>query len=141
MSLDVTLYDNKITDVLSMLDDIREHGEIDKKSDAMLRDCINLLNEDDGAKEVYSSNITHNLGKMAEAAGIYKALWRPEEIGITRARELIPLLTPALKTLEARPERFKEFDSPNGWGMYEHFVPLFVNIWRLVLSGRMQWWR
>ena len=25
-------------------------------------------------------NITHNLGSMAAAAGIYKALWRPEEL-------------------------------------------------------------
>lgn len=32
--------------------------------------------------EGYSANITHNLGAMAEAAGIYLALWRPEEIGI-----------------------------------------------------------
>jgi hypothetical protein len=28
----------------------------------------------------YQSNITHNLGSMAEAAGIYQALWHPEEI-------------------------------------------------------------
>jgi hypothetical protein len=40
--------------------------------------------------EVYSDNITHNLGEMADAAGIYKALWRPEEIGITKAAELVP---------------------------------------------------
>lgn len=32
----------------------------------------------------YHANITHNLGKMAEAAGIYHALWRPDEIGIKR---------------------------------------------------------
>jgi len=35
---------------------------------------------------VYDANITHNLGAMAEAAGIYKHLWRPEEIGITKAQ-------------------------------------------------------
>lgn len=31
--------------------------------------------------EVFSANITHNLGEMADKAGIYKACWRPEEIG------------------------------------------------------------
>ena len=28
-----------------------------------------------------------------------------------------------LADLKARPEHFKTFNSPNGWGMYEHFVP------------------
>lgn len=71
---------------------------------------------------VYSANITHNLGPMAEAAGIYMHLWRPEEIGITKARELIEKLTDGLAKLEAYPEKFKAFDAPNGWGRYEHLV-------------------
>jgi hypothetical protein len=28
-------------------------------------------------EEMYSANITHNLGDMASEAGIYEALWRP----------------------------------------------------------------
>ena len=44
--------------------------------------------------EVYSRNITHNLNKMAEAAGIYTVLWRPDENGITKAHQCIePLRT------------------------------------------------
>jgi hypothetical protein len=72
---------------------------------------------------VHSSNITHNLGKMAEAAGIYKQLWRPEEIGISVARELVEPLRAGLAALRAEPSKFKKYDSPNGWGLYEHFVP------------------
>ena len=77
--------------------------------------------------EVYSANITHNLGKMAEAAGIYKYLWRPEEIGITHAGDLIPALEGGLERLKADPKYFETFNSPNGWGMYEHFVPFVEN--------------
>lgn len=73
--------------------------------------------------EVYCSNITHNLGKMAEEAGIYEACWRPEEIGITRAKQLIPILQKGLDDLKSRPEHYKQYDAPNGWGTYEHFVP------------------
>ena len=69
-------------------------------------------------EEVYWANITHNLSKMAGEAGIYEALWRPEEIGKTKATEIVELAD-----LKARPEHFKTFNSPNGWGMYEHFVP------------------
>jgi len=72
---------------------------------------------------VYDANITHNLGKMADEAGIYYALWRPEEIKKTKAGELITLLEKGLAELKAKPEYYEKFNSPNGWGMYEHFVP------------------
>ena len=77
--------------------------------------------EDD--EQVYWANITHNFGKMAGEAGIYEALWRPEEIGKTKASEIVELLEKGLAALKARPEHFEKFNSPNGWGMYEHFVP------------------
>lgn len=72
---------------------------------------------------VYEANITHNLGEMADKAGIYFALWRPEEIGKTKAGEIIELLEKGLKDLKARPNYFEKFNSPNGWGMYKDFVP------------------
>ena len=73
--------------------------------------------------EVYWRNITHNLGKMAAEAGIYQHLWRPEEIGITHADQLIEPLTEGLARLKADPEHYSKFNAPNGWGLYEHFVP------------------
>lgn len=74
-------------------------------------------------EEVYWANITHNLGEMADKAGIYYALWRPEEIGKTKAIEIIELLEKGLTDLKTRPEYFEKFNSPNGWGMYKDFVP------------------
>lgn len=74
-------------------------------------------------EQVYWANITHNLGKMAGEAGIYEALWRPEEIGKTKASEIVELLEKGLADLKERPKHFEKFNSPNGWGMYEHFVP------------------
>jgi hypothetical protein len=71
---------------------------------------------------VYSANITHNLGGMADAADIYEALWRPEEIGITKASQLIPLLRDGLAKLNTDPARFKTFNPSNGWGNYEGLV-------------------
>lgn len=72
---------------------------------------------------VYEANITHNLNKMAEEAGIYEALWRPEEIGITKADQLIGPLERGVELMRSDPERFKKHNAPNGWGLYEHFVP------------------
>lgn len=72
--------------------------------------------------EVYSRNITHNLNSMADKAGIYYVLWRPNEISITKAEELIPLLEEGLKKLLADPEYFKQFNPENGWGSYEDLV-------------------
>ena len=74
-------------------------------------------------ENVYWANITHNLGAMAAEAGIYQALWRPEELEITKANELIDPLEKGLKDLKEKPEYYEKFNSPNGWGLYEHFVP------------------
>jgi len=71
---------------------------------------------------IYSSNITHNLGKMAAEAGIYDCLWRPETIGISKAEQLIEPLETGLAELKARPDYYKQFDAANGWGIYPHFV-------------------
>lgn len=71
---------------------------------------------------VYDRNITHNLNRMAGEAGIYEALWRPEEIGITKAAQLIDPLTNGLALLRSDPARFKAFNPSNGCGSYEHLV-------------------
>jgi hypothetical protein len=72
---------------------------------------------------LYDANITHNLNQMADAAGIYQHLWRPDELGISIAGELVEPLRAGLEKLKADPAHFEQFNAPNGWGMYEHFVP------------------
>lgn len=94
-------------------------------------------------EEVYSANITHNLGNMADEAGLYEALWRPhrlkpgydipeddhkaeweyEDNNPVRAHEIIEIIEKGLADMKARPKHYEKFNSPNGWGMYEHFVP------------------
>ena len=78
---------------------------------------------DESGKELYSRNITHNLTDMADEAGIYQCLWRPEEIDITHARQLIEPLEKGVALLATHKSTFERFNSPNGWGMWEHFLP------------------
>lgn len=73
--------------------------------------------------EVYSANITHNLGAMAREAGIYMHLWRPDEIGVTKAAQLIEPLRVGVALMRADPQRFERHNAPNGWGLYKNFVP------------------
>jgi len=77
----------------------------------------------DDPDEVYSDNITHNLNEMAAEAGIYKALWYPEEVGITTAKQLIEPLSKGLELMKREPERFIALNPLNGWGSYDIFVP------------------
>ena len=74
-------------------------------------------------ERVFARNITHNLGRMANAAGIYTVLWRPDENGITKASQCIEPLSAGLLELVRNRGKYEAFNSPNGWGMYEHFVP------------------
>lgn len=79
---------------------------------------------------VFENNITHNLGAMAKAAGIYSYIWRPIESGILNAYELIAPLEDGLDRLEKNPDYYKTFNPQNGWGIYEDlvgFVKLYIN--------------
>ena len=72
--------------------------------------------------DVYSGNITHNLSRMADEAGICEYMWEPEEVGVERAEDLIKPLTEGLAVLKSDPVRFKKFNPKNGWGTYEGLV-------------------
>ena len=72
--------------------------------------------------DVFGANITHNLGEMADHAGVYECLWHPKENGYTKAVQIIPILESGLVVLLADPEHFKQYDAPNGWGTYKNFV-------------------
>jgi hypothetical protein len=72
--------------------------------------------------EVFEYNITHNLGEMANYAGIYKHLWRPEELGIEKAEDLIKPLKEGLDFLTSNPDMFRKYNPENGWGKYEDLI-------------------
>jgi len=76
----------------------------------------------ESGEELFDANITHNLNKMAEAAGIYMEVWRPEEIGIDRAHQLISPLKKGLRKLKENPGFYRILESANGWGKYDNFV-------------------
>lgn len=82
--------------------------------------------EDDNHYEVYTRNITHNLGSMASKAGIYRAMWRPEEIGAVKAKDIIKLLEDGYKWLRHNRKLAEELNPENGWGDYTGLLD-FVN--------------
>lgn len=115
-------------------------------------------------EEVYNANITHNLGEMADKAGIYEALWRPhrlkegynipeedhdaeykfEEANTIKAIDIIQYLEKGLADLKARPEHFEKFNSPNGWGTYVNFVPFvekYLNACKQYPDAKVEVWR
>ena len=75
---------------------------------------------------VYESNITHNLGKMADQVKLsngmtlYDVLWRPDEQeGLKYAKDISELLDEGWNILLSDPEHFRKFNPENGWGSYE----------------------
>ena len=79
------------------------------------------------SEELFWANITHNLGKMADKAGIYEACWRPyylhpdcpkefadydeecafEEAHPMLAKDIIQKLEKGYEDMKARPEHYK----------------------------------
>lgn len=72
--------------------------------------------------DLFDANVTHNLGKMADAAGIYGLLWRPEENGIETAGQMIEPLRKAVADMAANPAKYQQHNPSNGWGSYEVFL-------------------
>jgi len=77
--------------------------------------------------DVYTANITHNLTGMANEAGIYQHLWHPEELGITKAQQLIEPLQQSLILMRRESWRFKKLNAKNGWGTYEDFCKFVMD--------------
>lgn len=101
--------------------DISLYGET-KEVPCECPNCGNAHVHTDRA-QLFDANITHNLGVMAGEAGIYKHVWRPEEIGITKASQLIEPLRTAVALMKADPPRFEKHNATNGWGLYKNFLP------------------
>lgn len=123
MSLDVYLTLTGVTKLFSNGIYIRRNGqneEITREEwDELYPGREPATVEFDEGDEVYSANITHNLGKMADEAMLYMPLWRPDEMGITHAAQLIEPLRLGLGILRRDPERFKKLNPKNGWGDYD----------------------
>lgn len=78
---------------------------------------------------VYTDNITHNLNKMAEAAGLYNVCWRPDENGYVKAKDILPILEQGFGKLIRDPDNYKQYNPSNGWGSYEgllQFVASYI---------------
>ena len=105
------------------------------------REPVVFQTEEEETNCVFKYNITHNLGEMADKAGIYDALWRPyrlhkdyflfdkyddemlfEAEHEMYAKNIISILQEGLKDLEDKFDYFKQFNPENGWGTYEGFV-------------------
>lgn len=130
MSLDVYLYNSTPTVKKGTGVFIRENGNtreltIDEVKERYPESGVQEAEYE--TDEVYSANITHNLNTMAGEAGIYEHLWRPDEINITKAKELIEPLREGLHKLKSEPEKYKAFNPSNGWGSYEGLVRFVSN--------------
>ena len=79
-------------------------------------------NDDWDQEDLFCANVTHNLGEMADEAGIYMALWRPEEIGCVKADDIITMLEEGIEKLVDNPTDYEKFNPENGWGTYEGLV-------------------
>lgn len=71
---------------------------------------------------LFHANITHNLNKMASECGLYEPLWRPGDLGVTKAGDLCYYLSKGLQVALDESERLSMYNPDNGWGTYEQLV-------------------
>ena len=76
---------------------------------------------------VYDFNITHNLNTMAAKAGIYEAMWRPDEIGAVKAKDIVSILQGGVMYLISNKKELSEFNPTNCWGSYEGLLATAID--------------
>ena len=103
---------------------------------------------------LHELNITHNLGEMASACGLYEAMWRPFKIlGYTEEEEddvcilavnIIQALKNGIRELESDPVKYKVFNPPNGWGDYDGLLKvatLYLDACQKYPKAEVKVWR
>lgn len=105
---------------------VREDGQTKAISreewDKRYPDIYPVTFQNDETDEIFTANITHNLGRMAGEAGLFKYLWEPELVCVTKTRELIEPLEAGLSLLLGNPSVYMKYNPVNGWGNYENLV-------------------
>jgi hypothetical protein len=83
---------------------------------------VNLIVEHgDGYKShVFWANITYNLRDMLVEAGLADSLWTLDGMSAATAA---PIVGDVWRELYRRPDHYRRFDSPNGWGLHKNLVP------------------
>jgi hypothetical protein len=84
-----------------------------------------LYYENDGHhNSVFNINITHNLNAIANKAGVYDCLWRPEEFNIRKASDIQEKVHSAIVELEENGDAYAyiELTPKNKWGTIDGFI-------------------
>ena len=67
---------------------------------------------------VWEGNITHNLAEMADRAGMYSAMWRPDELSYT-PRGALEDVRAGINLMLGDRKRFERLNPTNGWGNFD----------------------
>lgn len=77
--------------------------------------------------EIYSANITHNLTKMANVAGLYDCIWHPENINAKYAKDIIDPLKKGIDYMRENKTELEQYNPVNGWGNYNHLMGMAMD--------------
>jgi len=112
MSLDLFFFKKGVN-----IEDIRTNISDLYAKQRAIQDEIEQYEDDYKDALLHSVNITHNLNEMAKAAGLYEVLWKPEDLGITFASQMVERLEKGIKKLVENPDKYKAFN-PRETGNY-----------------------
>lgn len=89
---------------------------------------LDVVIQDENDNIVYNSDITHNVGLMAEKVSLefYKSIWRPEELyNEPKSSDIVKEIEKGLTELVLNKAKYDKYEPENGWGGYKDLV-LFV---------------
>lgn len=115
----VFIRENGTTKELQTIEDVKAHfpdADTSEIKERMYETC-----------EVFSKNITHNLGEMARHVlcddglhTLYEMMWRPEEHGFDVVNEKYRMnIAECLSFMLIHRKELEQYNPENGWGSYD----------------------
>lgn len=83
-------------------------------------------------EDCWWGNITHDLGEIASHVPIgdttlYYVCWRPEEIGVETAGEILPLLVKGIQYMVEHRKELLKYEFSKSRGAYNDFMKFLLN--------------
>lgn len=75
----------------------------------------------------YDGNITSNASRIFNEAFNTNGYWT-DLLNGNSSSDVVPIVKQALINLCEKPSHYKQFDSPNGWGIWRDFLPFLAEL-------------
>lgn len=103
---------------------------IDSDPETYTHDCPNCGGHYKESEEMFSINVTYNVGTMLRNAGLHKEILDDKSV-----EYVLPIVDASYRLMRMNRGFFEQFNAKNGWGTYDTTIEAVEKFWRALRSA------